>query len=150
MERSSQLKKEGKDEEALAALQEALQLAPTDTRLRGMEVQALSGLERHEEALEKVNSLLAERGEIPLALKMRGDIHLAMGSLGAAEADYRRGLRLQPGDRDLSFALASLLLGIDLGSQEGVDLLAGILALNPDDQEAQELRASLNSGADGK
>jgi tetratricopeptide (TPR) repeat protein len=88
----------------------ALRLAPDQTALLLPIGEALAALGRHGEALQALNRAVAERPQDPEALSSRAFVHLALGRLAQADADWLRQLELLPRERHEARACVLLRL----------------------------------------
>lgn len=87
----------GAHERAEADLREALELSPKDRRLRAWLGLALLRLGREEQALSEFESSL-DRPEPALApvFLERGELHVRLGRIPAAQSDFRMAFMLAP------------------------------------------------------
>lgn len=81
---------------ALLDYSAALRLAPDQTALLLPIGEALAALGRHAEALQALDRAVAEHTRDPEALSSRAFVHLALGHLAQADADWARQLELLP------------------------------------------------------
>lgn len=100
-----QLEHQGRWSAALALLQRAVQIAPSDVASRNALGLCLMQLERPAEAFEQFETLLKSGAELAFVHTSRGTALLALGTLGEAEASFRRALDL---DARQSLAWAGL------------------------------------------
>jgi tetratricopeptide (TPR) repeat protein len=84
---------------ALLDYNAALRLAPDQTALLLPIGEALAALGRHGEALQVLDRAVAERARDPEPLSSRAFVHLALGRLAQADADWFRQLELLPPER---------------------------------------------------
>jgi len=91
---------------------------------------------RPDDALVRLNDLLARDPGAPRLLEMRGTAREALGQLSAARVDYEAALAAEP---DLPRALVRLgTLDVAAGRvEEGLERLGRGVALDPSDREAQ-------------
>ena len=99
-------------DEALAAYEEALRLRPDFVEAAANAILALSDLERAAEGLERLKTVQARHGALPLLAKVEGVLLVRLERFAEAEAPLRRALAAYPDDAEvLSF------LGISLHQQ---------------------------------
>lgn len=94
------LRKLGRADEALAALEVALRLRPEDPEILARRARALCELERREEALICAQQALARYADLPMALNARGMILERLGRYEEARADFERMLEIRCDDTD--------------------------------------------------
>lgn len=125
----------------VAHLDKAIVLKEDFTEARLLRAEALSKMQRYEEATEDINSVLAQNPEEEAALLLRGQIEETTGKEEAAEADYRLVTELNPFNEQ-----AFLLLGrFYIGQQklaEAIALFSEAIELNPDFAEAYHERGN--------
>lgn len=90
------LHRQGKPQEALACMNQALALHPRDPRGLNTRSMILQSLERHQEALADVEAALAIKPDFPDAINNRGIHYARVGEFESALACYDRSLTLEP------------------------------------------------------
>ena len=101
---------QGDADRALVDYETALQLKPTAHEISALKGEALSMLGCYMEALESFDSAVAARPQDAEALSGRAIVHLALGKLRAADADWRRQLELLPWAQPSARACTALRL----------------------------------------
>lgn len=101
---------EGRANEALADYEAALRLKPTSHEITALKGEALAMLGCYLEALEAFDLAIAARPLDVEALSGRAIVHLALGRLQAADADWRRQFELLPAARASARACVALRL----------------------------------------
>ncbi len=101
---------------------------------------------RPDEALVRLDDLLARTPGVPGLLEMRGSAREGLGQLGAARADYEAALAVDP---DLPRALSRLgALDVAEGNvEEGLARQTRGVALDPGDRDAQYALGVASAGA---
>ena len=131
----SVLSKLARQDDALAALQQAGRLNPHDPEIQNALSVVLDDLERTEEALDACHRALALKPDYVQAHNNLGNLLKDLGRLPEAEQSYRQALALDP-----EFALAHLNLGAVLHTQGRFEDAANhcltALALDPGFAEA--------------
>ncbi len=94
--------------ESLRLLQRAVSIAPADVAARHALALCLLRLDRPDEALQHLNSLLGRHADLPFAHAAKGNALIALGSLQSARASHLRALELEPGNVGALVALASI------------------------------------------
>jgi tetratricopeptide (TPR) repeat protein len=99
---------EGRLEESLGLLEQALRISPGDVGARNALALCLQRLDRPAEALAHLDRLLGQHPDLGFAHANRGNALIALGSLGRAKQSHLRALELDPGNLAASAALASI------------------------------------------
>lgn len=145
VQRAAGLRGRGDLEGALAALREAIRLAPAEPLPRTLEVRLLLDMRRPHEALELAEGLVRlTRGDAE-ALHLRGMSHLVLDDLAAAERDFRSVLEKTGQHRAAMNALALVLMRRGV-RDEAERLLRRVLELWPDDAIALRNLEALRPG----
>ncbi len=133
---------------ALELLQREIVMAPDAWSLRLYEARTLASTGQVGLALERAQTLLAERPEDADAIYLRGALRIGTGDLAGAEADLRRALEMAPSHTAALSDLATLLAHGGR-HQQAADLYRRLLQLRPGDPAAVEgLRRSSADGGD--
>ncbi len=94
----------------------------------------------HAEAIEAANRVLALDDTSATAYAVRGMAHYRLHDLALAREDDERALALKPGDRVMT---QNLVIVLEAAGERAraADVLERYLALEPDDPEAEKMRA---------
>lgn len=136
-------------DEAQAAFQRAVQLAPTDVRTVGALLRFYAGTGR----MDRVKELLQKLAEDPKLTGVDRELSLArgyelIGQGQQAEAHYREADRLAPDDASVKMRLATFLIQSDL--DKAVTQLRKVLELEPGFDEARRKLAFVLAWRGGK
>lgn len=134
LQKALQLMGQGQLEPALTAVRQEIAVSK-DPRARMIEVRILLSLRRPEEALKAAEAALATAPSNADYVYLKGASEMALQRLGAAEADLRKALQLQPRHLPAMDDLAVLLLRANK-KEEARKLLQQVLQINPQDQVA--------------
>jgi Flp pilus assembly protein TadD len=135
LQEAMRLMSQGKNEEALAAVQREVAAAPSDLRVRALQVRLLLALRREADALQAAEAALTLQPENPDLIYQRGVALMATRNLVGAEADLRRTIELAPRHTAAMNDLAVLLIS-QKKPEEARKLLEEVLRLNPQDKTA--------------
>ena len=127
-----QLLAEGKPNDALAIVEREARLAPGDPRPLMVMARTLLVLKRASEAMQAAQRAYAIAPEVADVLYQRGAVHVALGDLAAAEADFRQALARAPEHTATMTDLAVLLM-VKGERDEARTLLQRVLELRPGD-----------------
>ena len=124
---------QGRDEEAIAAFLQGLELDPERLDTRHKLANALARQGRLEEALEHYDRVLAVRSDFPQVLVGRATAHINLGRAGAARADFRRAIEVAPEDPQVRVRFAEALehLGDRAGAAEQRAAAGRLAATDP-------------------
>jgi YaiO family outer membrane protein len=134
----------GQRGEAIKLLEESLTLSPGNSDLRVLLGTVLSWEERYDEAREKLDAVLTDSPTHGDALPASINVELWSGHPDRAEALARRGLRQRPTDASYLLARVRALVALKR-STEARDVLERLLAIEPRNEPALELRSALNA-----
>jgi tetratricopeptide (TPR) repeat protein len=105
---ATRLEQQGKYDQALQLLERAVAIAPKDVGARNALGLCLQRLDRPAEALVHVDELLKQHADLPFAHASKGNVLIALGSLGRARQSHLRALELDPANFTSAAALASI------------------------------------------
>jgi len=133
---AQRLASEGRPDDALAAIEVALQESPSDARLRFLKGVILSGKGEDSAAIEVFRGLATQFPELPEPHNNLAALHAARGELDLALAALDDAVRALP-----SYALAHENLG-DLHLQLAIRAWQRAVALEPSSPAAVKLEAA--------
>ncbi len=126
-------------EAAIEASKKSIAIEPQVASLQNLAM-AYGRRGDHAEAIEAANRVLALDDTSATAYAVRGMAHYRLHELAPAREDDERALALKPGDRVMTKNLVVVLE--ELGERaRAADALERYLALDPDDPEADQMRA---------
>jgi len=105
---ATRLEQQGKFAESLRLLERAVAIAPGDVGARNALSMCLQRLERPEEALYHLDTLLKKHPDLSFAHANKGNALISLGLLGRAQQSHQRALELQPGNFIAMAALGSI------------------------------------------
>jgi tetratricopeptide (TPR) repeat protein/mono/diheme cytochrome c family protein len=130
------LQAEGRLDEAVRALREAVRLSPARATARNTLGTALQAQGKREEAAREYEEAVRLEPTYASARYNLGQLRLAAGERQEAERDFREAARLQPDDADVQAQLGAVLQ--ENGKlDEAVDRARRALALDPDHARAR-------------
>lgn len=135
LQKAFELRNQGQREAALAALREAIELAPQNPMPRILEVRLLIEMRRDQEALDRAENLVQITDGTAEALHLRGMSKLGLQDLDGAEQDFRRVLEKTSMHRAAMNALALTLMSKG-EMNEAEQVLQRVLDQWPDDSVA--------------
>jgi YaiO family outer membrane protein len=130
--------------EAIALLQESVAVSPRNSDARVFLGTLLSWEGRYAEARTELEAVLTESPTHGDALPASINVELWSGHPERAEALARRGLRQRPADPNYLLARARALVALKR-SKEARDVLERLLAIEPRNEQALQMRRSLEA-----
>ena len=136
-------------EDALRAVERALEVRPGDIELRAERALALVQAGRGPEAQRLLAELLAGEARLPLAYRARALLRFEQREVEGALADLDQALRLAPGDIDARWYRGQFRL--EAGDLAGAEQdLNGVAAARPELAQVKELLAKVRAAREGK
>jgi tetratricopeptide (TPR) repeat protein len=105
---ATRLEQQGKFEDSLRLLERAVAIAPGDVGARNALSMCLQRLDRHQEALDHLDTLLKKHPDLSFAHANKGNALISLGLLGRAQQSHQRALELEPGNFVAMAALGSI------------------------------------------
>jgi tetratricopeptide (TPR) repeat protein len=105
---ATRLEQQGKFEDSLRLLERAVAIAPGDVGARNALSMCLQRLDRHQEALYHLDTLLKKHPDLSFAHANKGNALISLGLLGRAQRSHQRALELEPGNFVAMAALGSI------------------------------------------
>jgi tetratricopeptide (TPR) repeat protein len=105
---ATRLEQQGKFEDSLRLLERAVAIAPGDVGARNALSMCLQRLDRHQEALDHLDTLLKKHPDLSFAHANKGNALISLGMLGRAQQSHQRALELEPGNFVATAALGSI------------------------------------------
>jgi tetratricopeptide (TPR) repeat protein len=105
---ATHLEQQGKFEDSLRLLERAVSIAPGDVGARNALSMCLQRLERYQEALYHLDTLLKKHPDLSFAHANKGNALISLGLLGRAQQSHQRALELEPGNFVAMAALGSI------------------------------------------
>ena len=134
----------GQRGEAIKLLQDSVAVSPGNSDARVLLGTVLSWEERYDEARKELEAVLTESPTHGDALPASINVELWSGHPDRAEELARRGLRQRPTDPDYLLARVRALVALKR-SKEARDVLERLLAIDPRNQQALQMRPSLEA-----
>jgi tetratricopeptide (TPR) repeat protein len=105
---ATRLEQQGKFEDSLRLLERAVAIAPGDVGARNALSMCLQRLDRHQEALDHLDTLLKTHPQLSFAHTNKGNALISLGLLGRAQQSHLRALELEPRNFVSMAALGSI------------------------------------------
>jgi tetratricopeptide (TPR) repeat protein len=105
---ATRLEQLDKFEDSLRLLERAVAIAPGDVGARNALSMCLQRLDRHQEALDHLDTLLKKHPSLSFAHANKGNALISLGMLGRAQQSHQRALELEPGNFVAMAALGSI------------------------------------------
>jgi tetratricopeptide (TPR) repeat protein len=143
---ANELRRQGRDEEALREYRRALEVSPDDVKIHLNLANALRDASDDDGAERHYREVLARRPRHALAHSNLGSLLRAQGKLDEAEDHYRRSLSLSP--RPVTVYNLANLLRVRGDLDEAIDLYERLVTTAPDARTHNNLGIALDTRGD--